>query len=121
LADVISVIRDIAIIILAIENILLLGLLLFLGWQLWRLIKLAKKQAVTVTDTATSLIGTVKETTETAKHAAQDVVGTVGYVNDHTAKPVIELYAAVAGAERFVKAFFSPNRPPADAETPDGR
>jgi uncharacterized protein YoxC len=114
--DVIRLIRDIAVIILAVENIVLLAILIFLALQLWRFVKLGKQHVTTLTGSASGLLGTVKETAETAKHTAQDVQGTVGYVNDRTARPIIELYSAINGAKRFAEAIFSPNRPPADPE-----
>jgi len=114
--EAIAVLRDLSLIFLAVENIIFLGILIFLALQVWKFVKLGKQHVGTLTDSATEVFGTVKETTVVARHTVEDVAGTVGYVNDRTVRPLIELYAAVAGATRFVRAVFSPNRPPTDRE-----
>jgi hypothetical protein len=114
--EIIRLIRDVAVIILAIETIVFFAALIFLIWQGWKLVGFAKAQVGTVTTAANQVMGTVKDTAETAKDAAGDVRGTVAFVNDRTAKPVIELYAAAEGARRFAKAVFDPHRNPPPPE-----
>jgi len=114
--EALAALRDLSIIFLAIENIIFLGILIFLALQVWKFVKLGKEHVGTLTDSATEVFGTVKDTTVVARHTVEDVAGTVGYVNDRTLRPLIELYAAVHGASRFVKALFSPNRPLSDRE-----
>ena len=117
--EIIRLIRDVAVIILAFETIVFFFALLFLTWQAWKLVKLAKAQVGTVTNTANQVIGTVQNAAESAKDTAQDVKGTVAFVNDRTAKPIIELYAAVAGARRFARAVFDRHTTQPKTEPPD--
>ena len=54
--EIIRLIRDVAVIILALETIVFFFALLFLTWQAWKLVKLAKAQVGVVTNTATQVI-----------------------------------------------------------------
>ena len=107
--DWLQAIRDVAIIILAIESIVLLGAILFLVLQAWKIVGLARRHLDTIGSSATEVLGTVQETT-------RNVQGTTTFVADRTARPVIELYSAIAGASAFTRALLSPKpeRPPED-------
>jgi len=98
--DVLRLIRDVAIIILAVETIVIGAAVLFLALQAWKLVGLARRHLETVGSSATEILHTVQDTAHTTQ-------GTAGFVADRTAKPVIELYSAVSGASRFARAVFS--------------
>jgi hypothetical protein len=105
-----QVLRDMSIVLLAFETIvigILVGVLVVL---VLRLVQLVRGYTVRYNTTAQEILGNVKDTTQTAAETAKTAQTTVTYVGDRTAKPVIELYSAVAGARRFVGALFSPNR-----------
>ena len=99
--------RDVAIIILAIETIVIGILIGVLVWLVLKLIRMVRRHVDRLGSTAQDILGNVKETTKTAAETAKTAQGTVGYVSDRTVRPLIEIYSAVAGARRFVEAFFS--------------
>jgi hypothetical protein len=108
--EIIQVVRDIAIIVLAIESIVLLLGLILLAWQAWKLVGLARKHVDRTMGTASEVLGVAKETASTVSEIARQTRGTASFVNDRTAKPVIELYRAVSGASRFAQAVFRRGR-----------
>jgi hypothetical protein len=105
--EVLQAIRDVAVIILAILNIVVLLIVGFLLLQVWKLVGFVRGKASEVTDSATGIIGTVKDTAQTAAETARTAQTTVTYVSDRTVRPVVELYSAVAAAEAFVRALFT--------------
>ena len=110
-----QVVRDIAVVILAIETIIIGILIGLLVWFVLKLIRAVRTHIDRLSGSAQEILGNVKETTQTAAQTAKTASNTVGYVGDRTVRPLIEIYAAVSGARRFVEAFFSPHRrPPAD-------
>jgi hypothetical protein len=115
--EVLQAIRDVAVIFLALLNIVVLAAVLILMWQLWKLVGVAKSKFEQLTDSANGIVGTVKDTAETVKSTAESAAETAhtaavtaNYVSDRTARPVIELYAAIAGASRFARAVFGSHR-----------
>jgi hypothetical protein len=46
----------------------------------------------------------VEQTATTVADTAKTTKGTVGFVTERTAKPVIELYATIAASSRFARA-----------------
>ena len=104
-----QVIRDVAIIILAIETIVIGILVGVLVWVILKLVRMVRGHIERLGGSAQDILGTVKETTQTAAQTAKTAQSTATYVSDRTARPVIEIYGAVAGARRFVRAFFSPH------------
>jgi len=107
---VVQFVRDIAIIILAIESIILLLALLLVVWQVWKLVGLVRKHVDNTMETATEILDKAKETASTVSDVARQTRGTATFVNDRTARPVVELYAAVSGASRFAQALFKRGR-----------
>ena len=103
-------IRDVAIIILALETIALGAVGLLVVWQVWRLVRLVRTHFERLMGLTTEILGTVKGTADTAAQTARDARGTVEFVADRTATPVIELYSALVGASRFAQAVFRSNR-----------
>jgi len=106
--QVLQAIRDVAIIILAVETIVIGALVGILVWQVWNLVGLARKHFERLSESATDILGSVKETAQTTAETAKTAQSTAKYVSDRTAQPVIELYSAVAGASRFARAMFGP-------------
>ncbi len=115
-----QVIRDVAIIILAIETIVVVAITGLLVFVILKLVKMARGHIDRLATTGQDILGNVKETTRTAADTAKTASSTVGYASDRTVRPIIELYSAVSGARRFVQAFFSPHRNRQPEET-DGR
>jgi hypothetical protein len=112
-----QVVRDVAIVILAIETIIvgiLIGVLVFL---VLKLVGAVRRHIDRFSASAQDILGSVKETTQTAAQTAKTAQTTASYVSDRTVRPVIEIYSAIAGARRFVEAFFSPHR---DRKSGDG-
>ena len=101
--EAIAVVRDLSIILLAFESIVIGVGVLIVVWQTWRIVALARRYFETFGVSATNVLDSVQDTARTTQ-------GTAGFVADRTAKPVIELYSAVAGASRFARALFSPRR-----------
>ena len=110
--DVLHIVRDVAVIILAVETIVLGAAVLFLVLQVWKLVGLARRHLESIGTSASGILGTVQDTAHTVQETARTTQGTAGFVADRTARPVIELYSAVAGASRFVRAVFGPRRNP---------
>ena len=111
--EVLHFIRDVAIIILALETIIIGAAVLFLVLQVWKLVGIARRYLETFGTSGASILGSVQETARTTQ-------GTAEFVADRTARPVIELYSAVAGASRFAQAVFG-RRQPSDREGEAGR
>ena len=110
--EVLRVFRDVAIIILAVETIVIGLAVLFLVWQAWKLVGLARRHLETIGSSATGILSTAQDTARTTK-------GTAGFVADRTARPVIEFYSAINGASRFARAVFRPKGSPAESESPN--
>ncbi|HZT07930.1 MAG TPA: hypothetical protein VFC51_12940 [Chloroflexota bacterium] len=96
--------RDLAIVIVAIETIIVGIGALILIWQVWRLIGFARRHAEELSGRAGNILDIIKETAQSTAQAARHAEGTAEFVSDRTAKPVIEMYSAVAGASRFAQA-----------------
>lgn len=102
-----QIVRDIAVIILAIETIVIGILIGVLVWFTLKLIKAVRGHIDRLSGSAQGILGNVKETTQTAAETAKTASSTVTYISDRTVRPLIEIYSAAAGAGRFVEAFFS--------------
>lgn len=113
---VIRTVRDVAIIVLAIETIVVGLALLFLLWQSWKLVGLVRRHFDRLAGSAHEILGTVKETAQTTTATARNVQGTANFVGDHAALPIVEFYSAVAGAARFAQAIFGSRRNARDGD-----
>lgn len=91
-----SAARDIAIIVLAIESLVIGGLLIFLLYQIWRLVSLLRSEIKPLLDSANATADTVR--------------GTTGFVSENVVKPVVRVRAFVAGVDGAVKALVKPRR-----------
>jgi len=107
---VLQTIRDIAVIILAFESIVVgIGVLLLI-WQAWKLVGLVRHHFDRLTGSAGDVLESVKGVAETTAETARTAQGTVGFISDRAARPLIELYSAVSGASRFAEAVFQRRR-----------
>ncbi len=98
--------RDIAIIILCAETIVLMAILLFIAWQAYRLVRLVQQKAEQYSAAGLSLMDTAKQTAETANDTATTVKGSAEFISDTLVSPVVQVVSAVAGAKSFVGALF---------------
>jgi hypothetical protein len=117
--EVVALLRDIAIIVLAVETIVIGLMVLLLVWQLWRLVGFVRRHLDTLVGSANGILGTVKDGAESVADTAQDVKSTAGYVTARTVIPVVEFYSVMNGARRFAEAVFRP-KPPARPHRTDG-
>jgi hypothetical protein len=98
--------RDVAIIVLAIETIGLgLGVAVVV-FVTWRLVLALQVQVDRLSVIAGDILTTVKETAQTTAETAKTAQGTTTFISDRSARPLIDLYSTVAGASRFTRAFF---------------
>lgn len=115
--EVLRVVRDLAIILLAVETIVIGLMVLLLVWQVWKLVGVVRRHTDTLVTSANGILGSVKSGTDAAADTAQEAKATAGYVSTRTVLPIVELYSAVNGASRFAQALF---RPKPDQAPPRG-
>lgn len=76
-----AAIRDIAIIIIAIQSIVIGALIAVLIWQIWRLIKMLQRDIKPILQDTQETIGTVRGTTQFVSQSVVDPVAkTTGYL-----------------------------------------
>ncbi len=92
-----ATIRDIAIIIIAIQSIVLGVLLGVLVWQVWRLVKLVQTEIRPVITDVQETLGTIR--------------GTTTFVSDNVVDPVVKSSRAVSGLRRTVSVLTADLRP----------
>ncbi|GIV80501.1 MAG: hypothetical protein KatS3mg050_4895 [Litorilinea sp.] len=92
-----ATIRDIAIIIIAVESIVIGALIAVLVWQVWRLVRLLQTEIRPIIDDAQETIHTVR--------------GTASFVSDNVVEPVIRTSGNVVRVRRTVQALFTDLRP----------
>jgi hypothetical protein len=91
-------IRDITLILLALESLVVGGLLILLVWQLYQLIKLLRGEVV-------PLLNTTKESVEQLKT-------TTAFVTQSVAAPVIGARSMAAGVKEALQILRGQNQPP---------
>ena len=96
--ETIAVIRDLAIILLALLNIVLIAVLVVIAFLIYRLIRMVSREAPEFIDKA-------KQMTTTAQ-------GTADFVGSTVARPAITITAFLAGAQRFLQVLAMGNRRP---------
>ena len=84
-----ATIRDIAIIIIAVETIVIGALLGILIWQVWRLVKLLQTEIKPIIQNTQETVNTVK--------------GTAAFMSDNIVNPVVKTSSKVVGARRTVQ------------------
>ena len=109
--------RDFAIVFLAVESIVLQGILIIYLLQIRKFAKAVTPYVDGLTTSTTRIVGTVENTANTVADTARTTKGTVGFVSERTARPVIELYATLSAASRFARALVRGD----EQEAPDGR
>jgi hypothetical protein len=90
---IISTIRDLAIIFVALESLVTLALLTILIWQIWRLIKMLQTEVLPVLRDAQDTVTTVK--------------GTTTFMTDNLVNPVLRANGRAAGIRRTVSVLFA--------------
>jgi hypothetical protein len=99
-----SVLRDVALIVLALESIALGILAAVLIVRLLAFIDLAQSKLDDVADTAGTVLESAREAAQAASETAVQVRGSTTFVSDRVVMPTIRVAAAVSGASRFARA-----------------
>ncbi len=84
-----ATIRDIAIIIVAVETIIISGLLIVLIWQVWRLVKMVQTEIKPILQDTQATVGTVR--------------GTADFVGNNVVNPVVRTSGRIAGFRQTVR------------------
>lgn len=84
-----ATLRDIAIIIVAIETIIINGLLIILVWQIWRLIRMIQTEIKPILKDTKDTVGTVR--------------GTADFVSSNVVEPVVKTSGKLAGFRQTIK------------------
>lgn len=90
---IIYTIRDLAIIFVALESLVVLALLSVLIWQIWRLIKMLQTEVLPVIRDAQDTVTTVK--------------GTTTFMTDNLVNPVLRANSRAAGVRRTMQVLVS--------------
>lgn len=104
---VIEILRDIAIIILALFQIVAAAAVIVLAWQMWRLVKLLQVKFGDLSASTSAVLDQARDAATAAADSARTVKGSVSFVSDTVVAPVIGVAAAVVGATKFVDALFT--------------
>ena len=102
-----AIVRDIAIIFVALEILIMNGLLVVLIWQLWRLIKMIGAEIRPVIKDGQETVGTVK--------------GSAEFVSDSFISPLIAASSRLAGLRRSARVIRSELEGSMSAVTPPRR
>lgn len=102
-----ATIRDIAIIVIAVQSIVIGVLIAVLIWQIWRLVKLIQTEIRPIIDDVQASVNTVR--------------GTTSFMSDHVVEPVVQTGRSVARWRRTAQALLSDLRrgeitPPPDSD-----
>jgi hypothetical protein len=84
-----ATVRDIAIIIIALETIVINVLLAVLIWQIWRLVKMFQTEVKPIIKDTQETVGTVR--------------GTATFVSDNVVDPVVKASGKIAGLRRMLQ------------------
>ncbi|MBC8263697.1 MAG: hypothetical protein H8E47_06205 [Anaerolineales bacterium] len=95
-AEATAIIRDISVIILALESIVMLLLLIVVIGMLWWLIQTLEKKITPILDTTNETVSNVSETVNTVR-------GTATFVSDTVVSPVIKVVSYASGVKKAVK------------------
>lgn len=89
--------RDIAIIVLALESIVIGILLAVLVIQVIRLVRLLREEVLPILNSTQETVSTVR--------------GTASFMSDHVVQPVVKVSSYAAGARQAVSTLFRRRRP----------
>lgn len=84
-----ATLRDIAIIIVAVETIIINALLIILVWQIWRLIKMVRDEIKPILEDTKETVGTVR--------------GTADFVSSNVVDPVVKTSGRIAGFRQTLR------------------
>ena len=101
IADLLPTLRDIAVVILAVETIVIGLVVLFVLLQVWKLIGAVRRNL-------DKLVSLASEVLVTSADTARNVRGTTSFVTEHATKPVIEVLSVLNAAAQFARAAFAP-------------
>ncbi len=91
-----AIIRDISVIILALESIVVMLLLGVVIGMLWWLIQTLEKKITPILDTTNETVNNVNETVNTVR-------GTATFMSDAVVSPVIKVISYASGVKRAIK------------------
>jgi hypothetical protein len=91
-----AIIRDISVIILALESVVVLLLLGVVIGMLWWLIQTLEKKITPILDTTNETVNSVSETVNTVR-------GTATFVSDTVVSPVIKVVSYASGVKRTIR------------------
>lgn len=94
--DATAIIKDISVIILALESIVVLLLLGVVIGMLWWLIQTLERKVTPILDTTNETVSNVSETVKTVR-------GTTVFVSDTVVSPVIKVVSYASGVKRAVQ------------------
>ena len=99
-----SVVRDVALIVLAIESIALGILAAVLIVRLLAFLDVSQSKLDDVADTAGTVLESAREAAQAASETAIQVRGSTTFLSDRVVLPAIRVAAAASGASRFARA-----------------
>ena len=106
--DWLATIRDIALIVLALESIVVGILAMILIVRLIAFIEIAQGRLDDVAVTAGTVLESAREAATAANQAAVQVRGSTSFLSDQVVYPAIRVAAAVSGAARFARTVVRP-------------
>ncbi|MEZ4636864.1 MAG: DUF948 domain-containing protein [Caldilineaceae bacterium] len=105
-----ATLRDIAIIIVAVETVIINALLIILVWQIWRLIRMLRDEIKPIIEDTKDTVGTVR--------------GTADFVSNNVVDPVVKTSGRIAGFRQTLRTLQAEIRgqtpPPVSRTTPVG-
>lgn len=104
--DVLAVLRDIAIIVLAVFQIIAAAAIIVLAFLMWRLIKLVQAKVGDLSQGSVAVLDQARDAASSAAEGARTAKGSVSFISDTVVAPVITVAAVAAGAKKFVDALF---------------
>jgi hypothetical protein len=108
-----TIVRDVALIVLALESIALGVLVAVLIVRLLAFIDVAQNKLDDVAGTAGTVLESAREAAQAANEAAAQVRGSTTFMSDRVVLPAIRVAAAASGATRFARALVrAGNSPP---------
>jgi K+ transporter len=100
---VLAAVRDVALIVLAVESIVLGVLAAILIVRLLAFIDVAQERLDDVAGTAGTVLESARDAAEAANQAAAQVRGSTSFLSDQVVTPAIRVASAVSGASRFAR------------------
>lgn len=97
-ADFSANLRDVTLILLALESLVVGGLMIVLIWQVYQLVKLLRTEVIPLLNTTTETVNQLKNTSV--------------FVTQSVAAPIITLRGAAAGVREAIQTLRGRNQPP---------